>query len=158
MIERIEKIEKLAEALGGAEFYEFHDAEIVSVKFDRRENVVCEVTLRIDRAIAEFEIAGAKFDRSKNFDAVFRFSGVRLAELDGFNHQNVIEFLKIGPAENKFAVHFKQIFGGDLQFECEKMELLGVEIFETEKKRFVPDIEKIKASLTALRKSEKSKH
>ncbi len=55
-------------------------------------------------------------------------------------------------------MHFEKSFGCDLKFECEKMELTAIEIFETEKARFEPDIEKIKAGLLVARNRENTKN
>jgi len=154
MIEKIENIEKLTEALG-SEHYEFHDAEIVSVKFDRNDSIICEVTLQIHRRITEFEIDGKTHDRFRNFDATFRFSNVWLKNMNGFGFQNVIDCLTIATVEEeKFAVHFEKNHGCDLKFECERMEFTGVNIFETEKERYVPDIEKMRASRLAAKNRE----
>ncbi len=73
MIGKIENIEKLANALESNEFYDFHDAEIVSIKFDLNDLFTAEVILQLHRRIAEFEIEGQKFDRWRNFDVMFKF-------------------------------------------------------------------------------------
>lgn len=152
MIDCIENIDKLAAALGDDNFYDFHDAEIVSLKFDREDSVTLEVTLQIHRRIGEFESAGKMFDRFRNFDAVFKFDKVWLLHLLGFGHLNVIQKLIIEREQEKFIVRFKKIYGCDLKFECEKMTFQGVRIFETEKARFIPDIEKIRAGLAAKKR------
>lgn len=153
MIERIENIKKLAEALESKEFYDFHDAEIVSLKFDRKSSVTLEVVLQIKLRIAEFEQDGKVFERFRNFDATFSFSKVWLLSLNRFGHQNVINELKIERSEEIFIVHFVEIYGCDLKFECEKMKFSGVEIYETENVKFIPDIEKSRDAVLAARKS-----
>ena len=131
MIEQIENIEKLAEAFKGIDFYDFHDAEIVSIKFDRNESVTIEVILQISHRISEFERIGESFNRFRNFDSTFKFSKISQLIMKGFGHQNVIQNLEIKRKKEKFIVNFKEIFGCDLKFECEKMEFTTVKIFET---------------------------
>jgi len=154
MIEKIENIDKLAEALGSHKFYNFHDAEIVSIKFDRTDSVTVEVVLQVHRKIDEFEKDGEIFDRFKNFDAKFKFSNVYPFKLIDFNHQNVINELIIKKENDRFQVHFERVFGCDFNFECKKMELIGLQSFETENKRFIPEIEKMRANFLSAKKSE----
>jgi hypothetical protein len=154
MIEQIENIEKLADALGSNEFYDFHDCEIVSIGFDRKDSITLEVTLRIHRKISEFVVGSKIFDHYKNFDATFKFSKIRLLNLNGFGHQNVIDELSIIKDKENFIVHFIECYGCDLKFECERMALTGIEISETEQERFIPDYKKIKVGILVARNRE----
>jgi hypothetical protein len=66
----------------------------------------------------------------------FRFSKVSDLEIAGFNHQNVLQFLKItetsGTEEEntEFEVLFEGIFGVSAKFRCEAISIESVTPFE----------------------------
>lgn len=151
MIEKIENINKLAEALENNEFYAFHDAEIVSIWFEHKDSVTVTVVIQLHRNFENFEKDGKPFLRFKSFDAKFKFFGVYPFELKDFNHQNVISELLITKQNDKFNVHFVSCFGADFKFECEKIKFVDVKSSECEESKYIPELDKIKAAALAAR-------
>jgi Immunity protein 50 len=140
MIDYIENIEKLSAALGTSSFGDFHDGEIVSVSLNRKEPVSLVLVLQLHYRLGETERDGKIFGSWRHFDVTFDFHGVRNCELDGFNHQNVIGEMIIVRVEESFLVHFKQIFGCDLKFLCERMIMADVVSKVVEKVKFEPNL------------------
>jgi hypothetical protein len=126
MIDCIENIERLTAVLGMSSFYDFHDGEIVSVAFDRQSPVTITLVLQLPRRLNDFENEGKMWEKWLYSDVTFVFHGVQNCELDSFNHQNVIDELRIVRDEERYLVHFKQSFGCDLKFLCERMILTEV--------------------------------
>lgn len=159
MKEIIKNIEKLSEAFGRERPPSFHDAEIISVCVTRdREifsgNVRIDVKLWIYTLTKDFEKNGRKFGHWFNAIANFRFAKVNLEHFQDFNHQNVIQDLYIFKKTDSdcYFVRFESIFGCDLKFECQEIELLEIETFESEKERYQPDEEKLRLAKAAWKK------
>lgn len=154
MKEIIKNINKLIDAWKTDKIPSFHDAEIISILLNRENHVSIEVKVRVYKLLEELEIEGVDFNRIFSVNSTFNFSKSKLEKLEYFNHQNVINDLHISPIENSdsYLVHFESIYGCELKFECEEIELTEIEIFETEEKTFQPDLEEIR-KLIEFRKS-----
>lgn len=73
MIESIKNIQKLTEAFNRQRIPSFHDAEIVSICFNREENVCVDIKLHIYSLIKRFEKDDKKFGHWFNVYADFQF-------------------------------------------------------------------------------------
>ncbi len=157
MIESIKNIEKLAEAFNRKRIPSFHDAEIVSICFNREENVFVDIKLHIYSLIKRFEKDDKKFGHWFNVYADFQFREVELEHFHDFNHQNTINDLHVYKPINseKFLVHFETTFGCDIKFRCNEMELIKIKEFETEKEFYQPDPERLRLAKQAWKERQR---
>jgi hypothetical protein len=121
-------------------FPSFHDAEVESITLTRGHKV--EFAPELDALIHAFEMT-SKVDNTgkyelKNHSLVhFRFLGIDRLDLAGFNHQNVLQSLKIDYVDDKggmpkFEIEFVGIFGVDAKFSCKAIKIESVEPFNPE--------------------------
>lgn len=131
----IKNIEKLSGVFETEEIPSFHDAEIISILLDRENNVSIETVLLVYRLIEEYDVGERKIRRWRNAYCSFRFDEVKVESLKNFNHQNVINDLKISREKDSdlFTIHFQSIFGCDLNFCCKEIELTRVRVSESVK-------------------------
>lgn len=157
MIEFIKNIGKLTEAFNRKRIPTFHDAEIVSVCFNREGNVFVDIKLHIYSLIKRFEKDDKKYGHYFNVYADFRFREVELEHFQYFNHQNVINDLYFYKLENsdKYLVHFESLFGCDIKLRCKEVELTDIECFETKKEIFQPDPESLRLAKQAWKERQR---
>ena len=114
----------------------FHDAEVKSIALTRGQKR--EFAPELEALIHAFEMTSKVDDTGKyelkNHSLVhFRFVGIDHLDLAGFNHQNVLQSLKIEYIDNnkdgkpKFEIEFVGIFGVDAKFSCEAIKIESVE-------------------------------
>ena len=114
----------------------FHDAEVIWLRFDRRPTSLGDGPT-VETLIHAFEMT-KEVDASgyyvlKNHVLVhLRFSRVREATMDGFNHQNVLLGLNITDVKDRqmeqinYEVRFDPAFGLQAGFLCKDIEVVSV--------------------------------
>ena len=114
----------------------FHDAEVLRLTLDRGERDNFEPSL--EAAVHVFEMTSDVDDKGRyvlnNHVVVrFRFSRIVNLSLEGFNRQNVLQYLEIENLSDreqdkvKFKVLFEGIFGVKAKFHCDSVNLESVE-------------------------------
>ena len=127
---KIEGVELLTNIFG--RFPSFHDAEIISLKLDRGN---FETLATLDLTIHVFEMTSEIIENRyvlKNHTLVtFQFQEVVELELEGFDHQNVLQDLSIIDIRHrqleriKFEVTIPGITGLDGKFMCRTIKILA---------------------------------
>ena len=110
----------------------FHDSEILNINLYRGEvaGQFCSLvvsfylyeTKAINEGTAQYEIIST----NQNV-AIIEFQNIENLNLEGFNHQNVIEALNMEEKGKSIQVEFESIFGVQCGFSCSKVTVLGVE-------------------------------
>jgi hypothetical protein len=136
---KIQNVHLLTNIFG--HFPSFHDAEVKSIALTGGHKG--EFAPELEALIHTFEMT-SKVDNTgryelKNHSLVhFRFLGIDRLNLVGFNHQNILQSLKIDYVDNdkdgmpKFEVEFVGIFGVDAEFSCKAITIESVEPFYLE--------------------------
>jgi len=133
---KIENIHLLEDVFGY--FPSFHDAEVLRIVLDRESNGLLPT---LEALIHVFEMTSEVRDRKyvlKNHTLVmFQFQEIDGIELNGFNHQNVLQGLSIKDISDrqleslKFDVTFDGVFGVDASFKCRAITIVSVAPFQT---------------------------
>ncbi|MCG7979778.1 MAG: immunity 50 family protein [Candidatus Thiodiazotropha endolucinida] len=113
------------------EWPSFHDAEIIKITLKRGEkpgkyaNLAADINLYYTKSI---NVGTSLYETIKLKDNVisFEFYGVDNLNLEGFNHQNVIDELHVKEGKNGYSVEFESIFGVQASFQCEDIAVLGM--------------------------------
>ncbi|MET0027611.1 MAG: Imm50 family immunity protein [Candidatus Thiodiazotropha sp.] len=113
------------------EWPSFHDAEIMQITLKRGEkpgkyaNLAADINLYYTKNI---NVGTSQYETVRIKDNVisFEFYGVDNVNLEGFNHQNVIDELHIKEDNTGFSVEFESIFGVQTSFQCEDIVVLGM--------------------------------
>ena len=133
--DKIEDSQLLTDIFG--RFPSFHDAEVMSVKLERKEKrrlPTLELTIHV------FEMTAVVVNGSyvlKNHTLVtFLFEEIDGLTLEGFNHQNTLQGLQITDISNrqleslKFEVSIDGNFGLEGEFACKTIKILTASPFE----------------------------
>ena len=134
VVDRISEAEKLVAVFGY--WPSFHDAEVISLKLDRRPNEkgfspALETQIHTFEPTNEVDEHGY-YVLQHNVLVSLRFLDVEELRLDDFNHQNVLFGLEIsdlreGQSENIFfQVRFDASFGMGASFQCRAIEVVEV--------------------------------
>jgi|AGTN01.1.fsa_nt_gi hypothetical protein len=86
----------------------FHDAEVIELHLARKATSWLKV--HVWRTTKEIAPQG-HFVMDKHAVVTFNMEGIEVLELSGFNHQNVLSDLSIGPTEGKFELTLYGCFG-----------------------------------------------
>jgi hypothetical protein len=129
-LREIEGVELLTDIFG--RFPSFHDAEVISLKLDRGDR---ESLATMELTIHVFEMTSDIVENRyvlKNHTLVnFQFHEVVELELEGFNHQNVLQDLSIVDIRHrqleriKFEVTIPGNFGLQGKFMCRSIRVLS---------------------------------
>ncbi|MFZ1699831.1 MAG: Imm50 family immunity protein [Pyrinomonadaceae bacterium] len=127
---KIEGVRLLTDIFG--RFPSFHDAEVVSLKLDRGNS---ETLATVELSIHVFEMTSEIVENHyvlKNHTLVtFQFEDVVELELEGFNHQNVLQDLSIVDIRHrqleriKFEVTIPGLHGLEGKFMCRSIKLIS---------------------------------
>jgi hypothetical protein len=136
---KIQSVHLLTNIFG--HFPSFHDAEVKSITLTRGHKG--KVAPELEALIHAFEMT-SKVDNTDKYELTnhslvhFRFLEIDRLDLAGFNHQNVLQSLKIDYVDNdkdgmpKFEIEFVGIFGVDAKFFCKAIKIESVEPFNPE--------------------------
>ncbi|HVS45482.1 MAG TPA: Imm50 family immunity protein [Verrucomicrobiae bacterium] len=131
--EHVGNANAITEIFGG--WPTFHDAEVVSMHLQRGPgSPSLECVIHVSEATQEIDAHG--FYVQKNHTLVtLAFRNIRLHELSGFNHQNVIYELEIDFAPKgtgRFSVYLPSSNGCEAQFNCDEIDVAKVELLAPE--------------------------
>lgn len=106
---------------------DFHDAEILTIKFERNWDMQ-ETSIRLE--IFAFQLGEIKenqsYERVNQCIVDIQFSGIYQSEINGFNHQNVIYQLSFGKNQHGLFCDIEPCYGIEGYIECEKIEILKI--------------------------------
>jgi hypothetical protein len=131
---KIENIHLIEEVFG--RFPSFHDAEVLQIVL-RRESIGTLPTLEAQIHVFEMtsQIKNGRYVLKHHSLVTFQFLEIDGLNLDGFNHQNVLQGLSIKDISDyqlenlKFEVGFDGIFGVDARFKCRSVKIVSVAPF-----------------------------
>ena len=133
-MKQIENVHLLEDVFG--RFPSFHDAEVLRITMNR---VLGGVLPTLEAQVHVFEMTSEIVDGSyvlKNHTRVtFQFLEFDELVLEGFNHQNALQGLRLIDISDrqledlKFEVGFDGIFGVDASFKCKSIKIVSVEPF-----------------------------
>lgn len=109
----------------------FHDAEVVELSLMRAGESSAFPSARVK--IHAFRVTSEIDDRGRYVTTAHSlvtmlFERVEALELDGFNHQNAINRLRIEAIDgDRLAVNFEAAYGLDCAFQCRSASVLSVE-------------------------------
>nr|WP_295383162.1 Imm50 family immunity protein [Pseudoxanthomonas sp.] len=109
----------------------FHDAEVVELSLMRAGESSAFPSARVK--IHAFRVTSEIDDRGRYVTTdhslvTMLFERVEALELDGFNHQNAINRLRIEAIDgDRLAVNFEAAYGLDCAFQCRSASVLSVE-------------------------------
>lgn len=106
---------------------EFHDAEVVSVRFDRTPPVSAEVRLIIHMPVSREDVGDKVLVRGREVTVDLEFAGLRGVLLSAFGNQNVISELRITKVPEHegggFNAKFLYSHGIEMELEFKSVEL-----------------------------------
>ena len=135
-INAIEGASRLVDAFGGF-WPDFHDAEVLSLAFER-EDPVAQTGTRILANIHVWAMTDRVDEHGMGINehesrVVLEFRDVEDVMMEGFNYQNVLGQLRlrrrggeVAPTSSGFDVHFRSIFGLEAIFRCAVVAVLDV--------------------------------
>ena len=127
---KIQGIELLTDIFG--RFPSFHDAEVISLKLFRGDSETL-ATLQLEIHVFEMtsKIIEGHYVLEKHTLVTFEFIDIVELELEGFEHQNVLQDLNIQDIEHrqleriKFEVEIPGILGLDGKFLCRSVHIIS---------------------------------
>ena len=105
----------------------FHDAEILSIRLDRRGPSL-EAVIYV-HSIGPLNADTGYFELLHKSIVTMKFDRIILHEVGDFNHQNVIFGLHIEhvtAGSRKFDVRAEPCYGGDFHLECDAISVVDV--------------------------------
>ncbi len=109
------------------EWPHFHDMEVVSVTLDRRGPAAPSAAFTVFAWSYTGRLAPeGHFEQQRHALIQFCCEEVYGSELEGFNHQNVLDGLDFAVADGTVRVSFPSIFGIGGFIECARVKVLSV--------------------------------
>ena len=99
----------------------FHDAEVLSIHLNRSgESQVAIHTWHKTNQVDD----GGRFVTTKHVVVIFILQGIQTAQLEDFNHQNVISGLSLNENEEGYRLTLHPCFGAQGTLEAKEMRIM----------------------------------
>lgn len=102
----------------------FHDAEIISIKFERtHDKANTSVVLSVYAFEMTSKLNGVHFEHIKHCFIDIEFVGINKSEIEGFNHQNAVSRLTFGREGTHLFCSIDAAYGVDGYIESNEIKI-----------------------------------
>lgn len=110
---------------------DFHDSEIISLKFERNfEEGRPTVEMKVYAFEMTDKVVNGYFELVKHCIIDFEFVDLQQSEMDGFNHQNAVDGLNFGKEGDDLFCEINAAYGVDGFLSSKKIRVLKLEPVE----------------------------
>jgi len=107
----------------------FHDAEIISIKFERTwDKSQSSAHMRVYAFEMTDKLNGNYYEQIKHCIIDIEFIGINCNKMDGFNHQNAIQGLNFGREEAYLSCNIDAAYGVDGYIEASEIKVTNLDL------------------------------